>query len=87
MAVGQVVDAKKVCESRLLGLYDRVTEPELKDQLLFVFAELDSPAAIEKLFQIARSEPDPELQKKALFWLGESDDPRVPGFLEELISQ
>jgi HEAT repeat protein len=77
----------EAAESRLLGLYDRVTEPELKDQLLFVFAELDSPAAIEKLFQIARSEPDPELQKKALFWLGESDDPRVPGFLEELISQ
>jgi HEAT repeat protein len=72
---------------RLVGLYDRVSEPELKNQLLFVYSELDSPEAIEKLFQIARSESDPELQKQALFWLGESDDPRVPGFLEELISQ
>jgi hypothetical protein len=64
-----------------------VTETELKDQLLFVYGELDSPEAIDKLFQIARTESDPELQKQALFWLGESDDPRVAAFLEELISQ
>lgn len=74
-------------DARLIGLYDRVGEIELKDQLLFVYSELDTPAAIDKLFQVARTETDPELRKKALFWLGESDDPRVPGFLEELISQ
>jgi len=74
-------------DARLIGLYDRVGEPELKDQLLFVYSELDTPVAIDKLFQVARTENDPELRKKALFWLGESDDPRVPGFLEELISQ
>lgn len=74
-------------DARLIGLYDRVGETELKDQLLFVYSELDTPAAIDKLFQVARTETDPELRKKALFWLGESDDPRVPGFLEELISQ
>jgi hypothetical protein len=64
-----------------------MAEPELKNQLLFVYSELDTPEAIDKLFEIARSETDPELRKQALFWLGESDDPRVPQFLEELISQ
>lgn len=77
----------EVVGPRLLGLYDQVSEPELKDQLLFVYSELDTPAAIDALFRIARTERDPELQKKALFWLGESDDPRVAGFLEELINQ
>lgn len=74
-------------EPRLIALYDEMAEPELKNQLLFVYSELDSPAAIDKLFEIARTETDPELRKQALFWLGESDDPRVPQFLEELISQ
>ena len=74
-------------ESRLLGLYDVLPEADLKDQLLFVYSELDTPNAIDKLFEIARDERDPELRKKALFWLGESDDPRVAQFLEELISQ
>jgi HEAT repeat protein len=74
-------------EPRLLGLYDDVSDPELKNQLLFVYSELDTPNAIEMLFEIARVETDPELRKQALFWLGESDDPRVPRFLEELISQ
>ena len=74
-------------EPRLLALYDDMTEPELKDQLLFVYSELDTPDSIDKLFEIASTETDPELRKQALFWLGESDDPRVPEFLEELISQ
>jgi HEAT repeat protein len=74
-------------ESRLHGLYDGIPDPELKDQLLFVYSELDSPEAVDKLFEIARDERDPELRKKALFWLGESDDPRVAQFLEELINQ
>jgi hypothetical protein len=52
-----------------------------------VYSELDTPDAVDTLFRIARNERDPELQKKALFWLGESDDPRVAQFLEELISQ
>ena len=74
-------------EPRLLALYADIGEPELKNQLLFVYSELDTPAAIEKLFEIARTESDPELRKQALFWLGESGDPRVPQFLEELINQ
>src|SRR5687767_13612397 len=36
-------------EPRLLALYDDMAEPELKNQLLFVYSELDSPAAIDKL--------------------------------------
>lgn len=74
-------------EPRLLALYDDVGEHELKDQLLFVYSELDTPQAVDKLFEVARTETDPELQKQALFWLGESGDPRVPQFLEELINQ
>jgi hypothetical protein len=40
---------------------------------------------VDKLFEIARTETDKELQKKAIFWLGQSDDPRVPAFLERLL--
>jgi len=40
---------------------------------------------VDRLFEIARTEPDMELRKKAIFWLGQSDDPRVPAFLERLL--
>lgn len=72
----------------LLGLYDRLDELELKEQLIFVYSQRDDdPAAVDRLIDIARTEPDPELRKKAIFWLGEMDDPRVVDFLSELINQ
>jgi len=44
-------------------------------------------AAIDKMFDIARNEKDPELRKKAIFWLGQSRDPRVQQFLMDLINR
>jgi len=35
--------------------------------------------------EIARTEEDPELKSRAIFWLGQSKDPRVPQFLLSLI--
>ena len=35
---------------------------------------------------IARRDPDRELRKKAIFWLGQSNDPRVRDFLLEIIN-
>jgi hypothetical protein len=71
---------------RLTGLYDRVDDREVKDQLIFVFSQNRSRAAIDKLMSIARSETDVELRKQAIFWLGQSKDPRVQQFLLELIN-
>ena len=36
---------------------------------------------------IARNEKDKELRKNAIFWLGQSRDPRVVKFLLELIEK
>jgi hypothetical protein len=36
---------------------------------------------------IARSDTDREMRSKAIFWLGQSRDPRVLKFLEELINK
>ena len=41
---------------------------------------------MDKLFEIARTESDQELRENAIFWLGQSDDPRVTEFLEQLIA-
>jgi hypothetical protein len=59
----------------------------MKDQLIFVYSQRDEKAAVDKLFEIARTETDRELKKKAIFWLGQSDDPRVPAFLERLLEK
>jgi HEAT repeat protein len=77
-----------VATAELVGLYDRMNDTEMKDQMIFVFSQRGrDAAATDKLFAIARTDRDPELRKKAIFWLGQSRDPRVQKFLEDLINR
>ena len=70
------------------ALYDRVTDKEMKEQIIFVLSQQSrDPAAIDKLMAIARSDTDREMRSKSIFWLGQSRDPRVLKFLEELINK
>jgi HEAT repeat protein len=69
-------------------LYDRMADSEMKEQIIFVLSQRQSDkAAIDKMFDIAKTDKDPELRKKAIFWLGQSRDPRVQQFLMDLINR
>jgi HEAT repeat protein len=77
-----------VATSELVSLYDRLSDAELKDHLIFVLTQRQKDrAAVDKLFDIAKNDKDPELRQKAIFWLGQSHDPRVQQFLLDLINK
>jgi len=77
-----------VAISEFAQLYDRVGDTEMKEQIIFVLSQRQSDkAAIDKMFDIARNDKDPDLRKKAIFWLGQSRDPRVQQFLMDLINR
>ena len=73
--------------AQLSGLYDRMQNREMKEQLIFVYSQRHEPAAVDRLIQIAKTEQDKELRKKAIFWLGQSHDPRAAQILLEIINQ
>lgn len=73
--------------SELSSLYDRMPSREMKEQLIFVYSQRDEKAAVDRLMQIARTESDKELRRKAIFWLGQMDDPRIPEFLASLLEK
>jgi HEAT repeat protein len=60
-------------------------ERELKEQIIFALAQQGGEDSVDKMLEIAREEEDSELRKKAIFWLSQSDDPRVAEFLLEII--
>ena len=72
---------------RLSSLYRSVTEPELRQHLIWLVAEHDGAASLDTLFEIARADPDPQMRAKAIFWLGDSEDPRAAEYLLELLEQ
>jgi HEAT repeat protein len=73
--------------AELGALYSTMDDPEMREQLIFVYSQRDEPAALDKLLEIARRDPNPDMRKKALFWLGQSDDPRAAKALQEIIEE
>jgi predicted ATP-grasp superfamily ATP-dependent carboligase len=71
----------------LTALYDRSSDRDIKEQLIFVYSQRHESAALDKLIDIARHETDKDLRKKAVFWLGQSHDPRAAQVLLEIINQ
>ena len=71
--------------TRLASLYDRFAEPEIREHLIWLIADTGGAGALESLLQIARTDPDPDMRAKAIFWIGDSDDPRAAEYLIELL--
>ena len=72
---------------QLTALYDRIQSTEMKEQLIFVYSQRHESQALDALIRIARTEKDKDLRKKAIFWLGQSHDPRAAQVLLEIINQ
>jgi len=71
--------------SDLKDLYASLTDPEMKEQVIFVASQRKETEVVDFLMGVARDEQDQELRERAIFWLGQSKDPRVPEFLLSLI--
>jgi HEAT repeat protein len=71
----------------LLALYPRLDSRELRDHYVFVLSQRHESAAVDKLIDLATNEPDRAIRAKAVFWLGQSRDPRAAKFLEERIAK
>ncbi|MEO7042877.1 MAG: tetratricopeptide repeat protein [Gemmatimonadaceae bacterium] len=73
--------------SELVKMYDQLPAGELREQMIFVFSQSSDPVALDKLISIAKSDKDADSRKKALFWLGQSHDPRAMKALTEVIDR
>jgi hypothetical protein len=58
---------------------------ELRKHAVFALSQRSAEEGVPALIRIARSNPDPELRKTALFWLAQSDDPRALDLFEEIL--
>jgi HEAT repeat protein len=52
---------------------------------VFALSQLRGHAGVEPLLQVARTNRDPAVRRKAIFWLGESGDPRALVLFREIL--
>ena len=62
-------------------------ELEVREQAVFALSQRPADEGVPALIRIARANPHPELRKKALFWLGQSEDPRALTLFEEILGK
>jgi outer membrane protein assembly factor BamD (BamD/ComL family) len=61
----------------IINLYDNTENSKLKNQIVFMLHEFDSPEAFAKLSAIALKDPDLRVRKSAVMALGSSDNPEA----------
>jgi len=72
----------------LTGLVDdRDLDRDVKEQAVFALSQQPGDAGVPALIRIARTHPEPGVRRKALFWLGQSGDPRALALFEELLTK
>ncbi len=72
------------------GLTDLVddgsADREVRETAVFALSQRPRDEGVPALIRIARQNKDPDLRRKAIFWLGQSDDPRALSLFEELLT-
>ena len=58
---------------------------EVREHAVFALSQRPADEGVPALIRIARTNRHPELRRKALFWLGQSEDPRALTLFEELL--
>jgi hypothetical protein len=60
-------------------------ELEVRKQAVFALSQRPSDEGVPALIRVVRTSREPEIVRTALFWLGQSDDPRALALFEDIL--
>jgi HEAT repeat protein len=64
---------------------DQRGDIEVRKQAVFALSQRPADEGVPALIRVARTNPNGELRKTALFWLGQSEDPRALAVFEDIL--
>jgi len=73
--------------SDLVKLYDQLHESTLRSHYTFVLSQRRDREALDKLIDVAQHDESRDVRHQALFWLGQSKDPRALAFIRDLVTR
>jgi hypothetical protein len=66
---------------------DNSVERDVREQAVFALSQRPKAEGVPALIKVARTNRDPSIRKKAMFWLGQSNDPRAIALFEEILAR
>lgn len=84
--LGQMAGRKTL--EALGDIVENEDETDLKTRAVFAISQhQDKQKAIDMLMKVARSNPNPKVRKKAIFWLGQTGDERAVAFFKDILTR
>ena len=78
---------KKTAEAELGHAIENDPDTEVKKKAVFGLTQIPENEGIPLLIQVARTNKNATVRKQAMFWLGQSKDPRALSFFEEVLTR
>lgn len=66
-------------------LADKSAHPDVQKKVVFSYSQMPHDQALPRLIEIARSHDNVEVRKQAIFWLGQTNDPRAREALLDIV--
>ena len=66
---------------------DDTVDRDVREHAVFALSQEPHDVGVPALIQIARTNKDPGVRRKAIFWLGQSNDPRALSLFEEILTK
>ena len=67
------------------GAIENDPDTEVKKKAVFALSQMPKDEGVPKLIQVAETNRNSEVRKQAMFWLGQSNDPRALEFFEKVL--
>ena len=83
--LGQMA-GEKATEGLATLVDDDDVEMEVRRAAVFALSQQETDQSVGQLLEIAKTSRHPQLRREALFWLAQSDDPRVLDTFEEILA-
>jgi hypothetical protein len=66
---------------------DEGVDVEIREHAIFALSQRPADEGVPALIEVVRTNRNPRLVKKALFWLGDTGDPRALALFEEILTR
>ena len=71
----------------ITGAIDNDPDTDVKKKAVFALSQMPKDEGVPKLIEVAKTNRNREVRKQAMFWLGQSNDPRALEFFEQVLSR
>lgn len=66
---------------------ENTVDRDVREQAVFALSQRPREEGVPALIRIAKTHSDPDIRRKAIFWLGQSHDPRALTLFEDLLTK